>query len=97
MSDVAPVLTERTEGLGWLASTPRGYRYRFAVQGETVEETQANFSAAVERWERPEDERVLLDRALEAFEGQDYPPLSGPALMRDSLLRRRAQLDASAG
>jgi hypothetical protein len=50
-----PVLTKRADALGWLASTPADYPFRFATAGDTEREATTNFEQAVQRWERLAD------------------------------------------
>lgn len=45
-----PVMTKRTDPLGWLASTPPDHPLRFAVTGSTEDEARANFGSAERRW-----------------------------------------------
>lgn len=46
-----PQTTQRADDLGWIASTPPTYPFRFAVIGNTEAEAKARFEEAVKRWE----------------------------------------------
>lgn len=52
---VTPLLTERADDLGWLASTPPDYPYRFAAEGPDREAAERAFLEAVLRWENITD------------------------------------------
>lgn len=62
-----PTLSERANSLGWLASTPPEYPFRFAVTGVTEAQAAENFADAVRRWEAiPDDGAEVISPSLMA-------------------------------
>lgn len=45
-----PRTIERDRGLGWLAVSPDGYRYRIGVVGETERQAITNWYAVAAKW-----------------------------------------------
>jgi hypothetical protein len=47
--EISPVLAERACG-GWLATTPKGYRFSLGVTAETEGEAREAFRRTINRW-----------------------------------------------